>query len=174
MTTNRQARAVRASNEITTSHGPPTLCYPFTDPAADCCFGSEEGAKCLHDTDCLGLSNCFEGLCRGPSGCADFCLRELPDGTRINCCVPEASRLHRCLNDDDCLGSRTCDGATGVCNGDSGCNDPSSPQVRVIYDAECLCLGVRGDCAFPDGVPCSSLCVYERNGDVATCLAPSP
>ena len=163
----------RHLDDVVLTHRSPTLCYPFADPSADCCFGGGEGAKCSKDSDCLGLSYCSEGLCKGPSGCPDFCLRKTESGERINCCVPEASRLHRCMHDSDCLGARTCDAASGVCTGDSGCKDPANPQVRVIYDAECLCLGVTGDCLFPDGVPCSATCEYERSGNMATCLAPS-
>lgn len=160
-----------SENDIVTTHGPPTLCYPLGNPNADCCFGGGEGAKCIKDTDCLGLSYCSDGICNGPSGCREFCNRRTEDGKMINCCVPEAAQLHKCTTDDDCLGARTCDPSSGVCTGDSGCKDPANPQVKIIYDAECLCLGVTGDCLFPDGVPCSSLCYYERSGNIGTCLA---
>ena len=152
------------------------LCAPTADISQNCCMGKEEGAACIRDWDCLGLMTCNEGRCGGSSGCSEFCER-LFEGRKINCCVPESLNLHRCSKDTDCLGARTCNlAAGGVCTGDSGCDIDTGTKhtgFKVVYDLECLCLGITNSCIFPDGVPCSQHCQYSREGRAASCLLPS-
>ena len=147
------------------------LCMPTADPSQNCCLGSGEGAACSQDWDCLGLMTCDQGRCGGgPSGCQDFCER-LHEGRMINCCVAESINLHRCRDDTDCLGARICDLTNGgVCSGISGCGDINDKTaLKVIYDIECLCLGISNTCLFPDGVPCQERCRYVRQGGAASC-----
>lgn len=146
------------------------LCMPTADASQNCCTGFKEGAACSQDWDCLGLMTCNEGRCGGESGCSTFCER-LYEGQKINCCVPEALNLHRCRTDGDCLGARTCDLSTGVCTGRSGCDqEQRHASLKVVYDLECICLGITNTCIFPDGVPCDQQCQYTREGNVASCV----
>ena len=146
---------------------------PTADSSQNCCMGLQEGASCTQDWDCLGLMTCNEGRCGGASGCSAFCER-LFEGQKINCCVPESINLHRCRVDSDCLGARRCDlAAGGVCTGNSGCElGQKHVGLKVVYDAECLCLGITNTCLFPDGIPCSQSCLYTRQGNAASCLVP--
>jgi hypothetical protein len=150
-------------------------CMPTADISQNCCMGSGEGAACSRDWDCLGLMTCNEGRCGGASGCDSFCER-LFEGRKVNCCVPESLNLHRCAKDADCLGARPCDlGAGGICTGDSGCDTGPVKHagLKVVYDLECLCLGITNTCLFPDGVPCSQHCRYTREETAASCLLPT-
>lgn len=152
------------------------LCLPTADVSNNCCMGDGEGATCSKDSDCLGRMTCDEGRCFGDSNCDTLCER-LHEGRKINCCVPESINLHRCTSDADCLGARTCDHLGGVCTGDSGCGPADSSikhaNLKVVYDLECLCLGIINTCIFPDGVPCSQHCQYTRQGNAASCLNPA-
>lgn len=146
------------------------LCLPTADENKNCCSGTGEGGSCTQDWDCLGLMTCIDDRCVGASGCSRFCER-LHEGQKINCCVPESLNLHRCSADADCLGARTCE--AGLCSGDSGCAAENPDGLKVVYDQECLCLGITNTCLFPDGVPCSQDCQYNRQGNVSSCLAPN-
>jgi len=146
---------------------------PTADVSQNCCIGLGEGAACSKDWDCLGSMTCNDGRCGGASGCSAFCER-LHEGRKIDCCVPESINLHRCSKDSECLGARTCDlAAGGICTGNSGCDaDQRHAGLKIVYDLECICLGITNTCIFPDGVPCSLDCLYTRQGNAASCLAP--
>lgn len=108
-----------------------------------------------------------------PPECQYFCER-LYEGQMINCCVPESINLHKCRDNADCLGARVCDDVSGVCKGISGCDNTDKDEkqrtgLKVIYDIECVCLGISNTCLFPDGIPCEQNCRYVREGESASC-----
>lgn len=130
-------------------------CFPFLNPASNCCLGGQRDAACASSSDCRGLMTCSAGICRGESGCDEACTVQL-DGRSYDCCTPEPFNFGTCASDSDCQGARYCT-EDGYCAGYSGCQAQSSGQY-VTYDKECLCLGIGGFCSYSAGIPCADGC----------------
>jgi len=134
-------------------------CFPFLEPSANCCLGSQEGGRCDSSAQCRGLGQCKAGICVGDSGCENMC-RTTVDGNIYNCCKPESFSNGRCQRDGDCQGARRCN-PQGFCTGFSGCALTIS-EPRVIYDKACLCTNLGGFCSYREGIPCANGCTVHR------------
>lgn len=133
-------------------------CFPFLEPSANCCLGSQEGGRCDSNAQCRGLAQCAAGTCVGDTGCADACSTNV-DGKTYDCCKPESFFNGRCQSDDDCQGARLCT-AGGFCAGASGCQVAEN-EDRVTYDKACLCTNVGGFCSYSRGIPCANGCTVH-------------
>lgn len=142
-------------------------CFPFVDPASNCCVGGGVGAACSSTYDCRGLSSCIAGTCQGDAGCDRACFVEM-DGALQDCCRPEAFFGGTCVDDADCQGARHC-AENGYCEGRSGCVAGSSGQ-RIMYDRECICANLGEFCSHSHGIPCANGCtVWNPAPDLTVC-----
>ena len=130
-------------------------CFPFWDPAYNCCFGAQEGGRCNSSSGCRGLGQCISGTCQGNSGCSEACRLTLDENT-YDCCKPESFFNGSCLSDNDCQGARFCS-ENGFCSGISGCHTKASGN-RIIYDAECICTHIGEFCSYSHGIACANGC----------------